>query len=82
MIEIDETTTVEFEPTRLNEHELQLLAAIGELEDAGDGEHLDVIRLDLKHIVRVLTLYDSIATFRYDWRWKYRDNGSGLPRDE
>lgn len=74
MIEIDESTTVEIVPSKLNEREVQLLASVCEIEGGDNGVDTPAsVKIDIERLVRVMALHESLNGFRYDWRWRYRE---------
>lgn len=70
---IDDDTTVTLRPTELTDRELDVLSSVLDVQIDDGTDRIDTCTIDLERFVRAMTLDDSINRFRYDWRWRARE---------
>lgn len=64
----DETTTFKVGGTQeIQDVHLEELSFILDIQYDSDG-HVDNCEIDLRNLVKALTLYTSMEQFRHDWR--------------
>lgn len=69
MNEIAEELTITVRGSELDERERNRLESVLQFHDVEGSEPVTEGTLNLDRLIRVVTVYHSIGTFRYDWRW-------------